>query len=251
MLNKTILISTERSGTNYFLNAYSKMFPGNLVLGEIFREMGDSLSDLRRILGVDKDQALEIVRKQPLETWARLPPGSIAKIFYNHASRNSELWNYFRKHDRVIHLIRSDHLENFISLKVAEQSDVWIDRKVTLRQRLRSLRKSLKSGRLRSVGAQKVPVSVQPFCVDPYELESFIRKRKENVRWCRDYFATADYHEVWYEDIAVSANMCADAIGRIYKVKPRNLVVDTKKQSKGDPRSLVLNYSEIVQFDKR
>ena len=77
----SILLSWPRSGTNYFLAVYSRMFPGDTVFDEIFREGGDKFAMLIVKLKLDKTENLELVE---------LSPNILRKMIEQHANNGGD-----------------------------------------------------------------------------------------------------------------------------------------------------------------
>lgn len=236
-IRKTILVSSSRSGTNYFLNIYSRCFPDDVILKEIFRKGSDSLKIMQEQLGLDEAALVALAETNPSDLWSRLIAhtsarghGIIAKIFYYHDPINSPLWRKFKKECRVVHLIRRNMFEAYLSREVARRTGEW--------QALVNKPQGRK---------------IEPFVIDAAEAEHFIETRRAQVLCTRGFFSrNTNYTEVFYEDIAASPQLCAATIGRIWDRDVSVLDVDTdlRKQKTEDTASLVLNYPEIASLDR-
>lgn len=234
---KTILVSSSRSGTNYFLNIYSKCFPGDVVLKEIFRKGSDSLKPMQALTGLDEAALVRLAETDPVGLWTRLlaqagagGQGLIAKIFYYHAAPDAPLWREFDEGCRVVHLIRRNLFESYLSAEVARRTGEW--------QAFVGM-----SGERR----------VEPFAIDAAEADRFIQTRRAHVLRTRDFFVgKSDYAELFYEDIATESRLCAQAIGRIWGQDFSGLDVeaDLRKQKVEDNTRLVLNYAEVAALDR-
>ncbi|MCA0922774.1 hypothetical protein [Pseudooceanicola nanhaiensis] len=231
-----ILVSSARSGTNYFLSVYSKCFPDAFVVKEIFREGGDSLPRLEELLGVGSQRILKMVENNPLRLWRNIKEAcaeeeipALAKIFYYHVEWNAPLWENFRKNDRVIHLIRQNPFDVFLSHKVAQQTGQW--------------QKFARDG-------EAAPV--EPLVLDPEELSKFIERQGEHIEKTRSFFKDANFSEIYYEDIAKSTEDCVAAISKIFEIDgPKQEVkIPLKRQKSATNQELVANYDEVAMFDK-
>ena len=231
----TILIANSRTGTNFFLETYKQLFPNDETFGEIFRRSGDSLPKIQRCLGKDVDTIRRFAQSDPVAFWDQLVSqyrlGNqriIAKIFYQHVPRNSALWDSFATGTRVVHLVRRNAFDRFLSLKIALQTDNWVER------------------------GKPIEISEpRPIVVDVAELLEFIQSYKDQVSWARAKFGDNDYSELAYEEISDSALKCANRISQVFGVSPPDqIVVSIKKQKRLHNAQLVTNYDEVRIFDR-
>lgn len=232
----SILVSSARSGTNYFLDVYKECYPDDFVVKEIFRDGGDSLKLIEALLGIDRDAVLERLEANPRVFWMRIEKTcaekgirALAKIFYYHQSPDSALWSYFKNHDRVVHLIRGNAFDAFLSLKVATRTGQWQNR-----------------GKEPSAEAVKVTL-------DPAELSTFIDRQKGYVEWTRRRFASADYRELFYEDIADDLDRCVAFMRETFGAfeGPTPTSVGIKRQKTASNAEIVENYADVQHLDVR
>ncbi len=235
MKKGNILISSARSGTNYFLSVFAKCFTDAFVVKEIFRPAGDSFPQLEELLGLNKDQVVELVGSNPLGLWQQITQKcseqervALAKIFYYHVDSDNALWSHFHDNNRVIHLIRRNPFDVFLSHKVASQTGKW-----------------------QQFGSKGEPVEVQPLVIDAEELQAFISKQSAFIDATRARFRGADYHEVFYEDLAVSVDECVATISSIMGTPaPKSAIsIGLKKQKDKTNADLVSNYDDVAQLD--
>lgn len=234
MKNNVIIVSAARSGTNFFLDCYGEVFPKTIRLKEIFRKKGDNLNLLSSILQIEENEILKIVNSNPKKLWTIITQkleerntNLIAKIFYYHADRKSDLWKHFHKENKVLHLIRRNPFDSLVSQHVATKTGVWQGRKET----------------------DNSGVRLQ---IDPAEANEFISKRTEQVKWAQHYFESADYTELFYEDLSKSTQTCCDMICEIFDIPPENSYseVSIKKQNNIRHSERVENYAEVSHLDK-
>ena len=237
MTTDNILLSSARSGTNFFLTVYSKCFPQDFVANEIFRNQFDSLDLLSDLLELPQDEIKPIAKSDPVRLWQMVVAAceardcnALVKIFYYHASRAPELWDHIRDHSKIVHLIRRNPFNAFLSHKLAQETGTWVayDSK------------------------SDVDKPMPRIALDAEELDAFILQQKEHVAWARSTFAQADFTEVFYEDIAGSTEDCAAEVERIFgppriKKKPFVLIKKLKKEANKD---IVSNYQEVQQYDR-
>jgi LPS sulfotransferase NodH len=230
-----ILVSSARSGTNYFLAVFGKCFPEAFVVKEIFRPEGDSLALLEEFLGIGQEQIMAWVKADPLTLWQSILARAeqenrvaLAKIFYYHAAPENPLWEHFRDHDKVIHLIRRNAFDVFLSRKVAQQTGKW-----------------------QQFGTHSQSPEIPPLRLHREELVSFIDSQRAHVEHARRFFAKADFTELFYEDIAESTIACAERIGEILgrNIPANPIAIRLKKQKSKSNAEMVENYDEVREFD--
>jgi hypothetical protein len=235
MSNGKILLSSARSGTNFFLTVYAKCFPQDFVVKEIFRPAGDSFAQLEELLSFGSDQVLQLVKNDPLALWqmiesktAKEGRSALAKIFYYHVDQDNPIWAYFRDNNKIVHLIRRNAFDVFVSHKVGNQT-----------------------GKSQEFGKDAQPTEVAPLVIDKEELMAFLDKQRTHIDQTRSFFANADYAEIFYEDIAVSADDCAETLCSIYGAPcpAEPISIGLRKQKSKTNEEIVANYAEVAQFD--
>ncbi len=234
MPDSTILLSSARSGTNFFLSVYAKCFPKDFVVKEIFRRAGDNIDALARRLEMSADQVVALKEADPLELWMQVKArcaqddiGTVAKFFYYHAPEETRLREHFRAHDRIVHLIRRNTFDVFLSERMARETGRWQEFKKT-----------------------KAP-QVDPVELDVAELEAFRQRQIDYVTQAREFFSGGNYTEIFYEDIAASPALCAARIEEIYgplqSAAPQQ--IGLVRQKKKTNRELVANYDAVSHLD--
>lgn len=235
MQKANILVSSARSGTNYFMSVFSKIFPNDIVVKEIFRVGSDSLPILEEFLGIDKADISAMAERKPLEFWQMIEArcaerncDALAKIFYYHVATDHPLWTHFRANNRVIHLIRRSAFDTYVSRELAVQTGRWQEFSKT----------------------QK-PEKIEPLVINLTDLEEYLRKQKAQVEHARTFFEGADYSELYYEDIATSVEACTKAICGIMKVPvpAKPVSIGLQKQKDARNQDLIANYADIAHFD--
>jgi hypothetical protein len=229
-----MLLSSARSGTNYFLSMYSHLFPQDITLKEIFREEGDSFRRLEEEFDLSRESALQLARDNKAQLWRMVfesphkrNRGIIAKIFYTHALHDDRIWDLIRRHCRVIHLIRKNQFDVFVSREIA-----------------------LKTGKWQHTGEDDSTMQVS-ITIDRNKLEEFIEGKKTDIEWARRMFGQQpDYHEVFYEDISNDPMTCAKEICAIFgKPPPKTAIIRQRRQKTLPNRQIVINYDDVSDLD--
>ena len=153
------------------------------------------------------------------------------KMFYTHARDNKNAktaWDYLTM-DRsihVIHLVRSNILHTFLSLKVAFQTGEW--------RRWKGV-----------TGAAAAPLSLR---LEPAECEEFFNQIVSHRLWAKRAFEHHPLLEIDYEN-----DVCSDfqnTMSRIYDFlsvphEPARELLE--KQASRHPADLISNYDELRQ----
>lgn len=235
-VKNAMLVSRERSGTNYFLDVFGNTIPDSLSLREIFRPSGDSFLLLKKSIGLDKATYLELLEKNPLQIWLMLEAEAqksgrtvMAKIFQNHARGQQDLWNHFRDENRIVHLIRRNPFDSLVSFCVARQTGRWLQGP-----------------------SATAPHAPQPFELPRARVESYIENTGRDIDATRAFFKDADYCEVFYEDISTSVQNCAETICEIFDETALVQGATTKlqRQKRYTNAGILLNYDEIGDLDR-
>jgi LPS sulfotransferase NodH len=129
--NRTfILLSVARSGSN-LLRDYLNQHNSVRCFGEVFKKSFVNEKDWQFFASMDSNidrlHADDLVSfwKLALEHYELDHPVIGAKIFYYHREGN-EIWRYFASsRTPIIHLVREELIDSYLSLKLAEASGVW------------------------------------------------------------------------------------------------------------------------------
>ncbi len=234
MTKPLVVLSSARSGTNYFLSVFQKMAPDGVVLREVFRKGGDNLPELAELTGLPRSRLVTLGQDDPVALWQMLRKAAgsrplAVKIFYYHARPGSPIWDRLIDEARIIHLVRRRILDTLVSRKLAEDSGTWFQ-------------PSHVDG----------PPARPEVRLDPTEVATFISERQAYVQSFRERFRNADLHEVSYEDIAADPKLCAERIAQVTGLPmpafPMQLPI--RKQNTWAIPDIVSNYNEIADFDK-
>jgi len=231
-MRKTIVISVARSGTNYALNVIDKLLDKPLMLKEIFRDAGDNHEILNKLVNYDglskQDKGLKLWQNIAEVAEQHEYTDLVAKIFYYHRAQDTELWNSFNDDHTIIHLIRGNIFNMFVSLKLAELTDQW----------------QLKNDEDRK--------SIDSLVIDRAELLAFIEEMKKLICKVRSEKSNLDnYHEIYYEDIASSVSDCMERLAKIYHIEDFEVRdVEQRRQKVLSNEELIENYSEVSDLDR-
>jgi LPS sulfotransferase NodH len=231
MFRRFVVMGHGRSGSTVLMLAlreHPKLTAHSEVFNEESASRAWSMEDGARPYREHEDGAdylRSVVFRTPTDPTIR----SVGfKIFYEHGRQwpaASTAWDYLRgeRDIHVVHLIRRNLLEAWISFEVAERSGVWVQSEADAR-----------------------PRSVPPFRIDPDRVERFFRRIERRRIWTRRAFWGHPFLEVEYErGIYADFQGTADRIFRFLGVSPVPVQPRLAKQAFLGPHRQVLNYEEL------
>lgn len=234
----TVVLSSSRFGGRYLLDLIGQAVPGAIVLQEAFRKGSDSHTRLSKLTGYSTDDLKSLSRVAPEKIWDKLNVAAEARedpiflrVFHYHQNKDSALWKRIHNDACVLHLIRSNLFEAFISREIAMQLKTW----------------NIPRGQ--SIGAKNARIDV-----DKKALETFILERREQIDWGRNLFSNADYHEIFFEDITRSPGSCLRAIEKLVNIPEsvwsKKLSSKFERMRSRSNADIVANYSNVAIFDR-
>lgn len=232
-MQKVILLSSARSGTNYFLDIFSKTVPNSLVLKEIFRKDGDNLDFLSELFKQPSDQIIKYFNEYPVDAWNDLINSIsneteylVVKLFYYHIDNLSFFLHHISKDHIVVHLIRKNIFNTYISLQLALHTGKW-----------QSIKKSNNDD--------------IELIINRNELIKFIDYRTKEIWKIKNTNIFMNYFEIYYEDISKNSSSCITAISKILNTSTNiNVPASLKKQKVKPNMEIIKNYSDIADLDK-
>lgn len=239
MSNINVVMTSSRFGGRYFLDALGKCDPDLIILHEVLRKNTDSHRALRELTGLSLQQLQLMAGSEPETLWTMIAAAArksdkniVMLMYYYHQPRNSAVWNLVQQEARIIHLIRRNLFDAFISRQFAIQNNTW---KVS--------RKNLK------------PKSdAVPMALDEKELRTYINDRSNDIEWARQKFGSSDYQEIYFEDITYSAATCLETIKKLdiatcdYSKSTVRLAQPIRQLCSNVER--IANYAYFAKFDR-
>ncbi|MCA0922778.1 hypothetical protein [Pseudooceanicola nanhaiensis] len=238
-LQATVLVSSARFGASYFIDIYRKVFEDALVLNEIFRKDTDNLNVLSDLLGQPRDEVRKQANEDPVGFWSAVKAAVadrgvpvIAKAYYYHKPTGNPLWGAVAREDHVIHLVRRNLFEAYLSRLIAQKTGKW----------------------WRNLHDEAAPDDLLVE-VDRKDVERYISARRKEIVQFRNLFTGANYHEIVFEDVIRSPLRCARAVTDMYDLPKGIVEVDKirpsfqrmKQRSNAD---VVSNYGEVADLDR-
>lgn len=154
------------------------------------------------------------------------------KMFYVHARSNpneKKAWNYLltNKEIRVIHLIRANMLESYISLRVASITGEW--------ERSKG-----------SAAPRREPPQLR---LEPRVCEAHFNQELAWRKWARESFRQHPFLEIEYErDVCARFEAVMNEIHDFIDVPRIHARQLLEKQARRSPREATINYEELKDY---
>lgn len=211
-----VILSEPRSGST-MLHTYLNSHPQIKSYGEVLREHVEAN-------GI-ATETIPYIESLAFKPHTRALKAIGLKLFYEYYEdpRYSKSFNYVvnRKAVKILYLIRRDILKVYVSLKIAQKTNVWSS--------------------VKSAGNEPRP----QITIDHND---YIRFREEHLRHRRLFVTLLKGHpllEVAYEDLVENPQPVLKSIQQFLGVKPKTLFTLLKQQNPGSVASLITNYDEV------
>jgi LPS sulfotransferase NodH len=206
-----VILCEPRSGST-LLHTYLNSHTQVLSYGEV----------LRMVLEKGK-KSNNVVSDKVFKPYGRQIKAVGLKLFYEYVDhpdyRDSFSQIVQRKDVKVIHLVRKNLLELYVSLKTAEQTNVWSTTKPS---------------------KQTVPIQV-----DVDDCQKFVALHQQHQTLFTDLFKNHAVLEVAYEELAEYPQQTLLTVQTFLGVEPQNLFTLLTKQSHGSVSTRISNYAEV------
>jgi len=252
-----IILSDARTGSHMLAQALDS---SPLVI--CFRELFNGQLDLIQydVEGYDnRDEADFALRKEDPLRFLR------ERIFCEHPGIDAVGFKYHYMHwtfpgvlDEltgdddlyVLHLTRRNQLRMFVSLKLAEETGVWLVRTPAgqkpsiASQVLRAPANAL--ARLRGTPVPEIKGREKPRVhVDVTEFYEFMVRADLRKHRNVERFSKHPMHEVVYEEMVADPEPIFDEAQRFLGLEPIKLTIETRRQNPEPLRNLIENYEEL------
>jgi LPS sulfotransferase NodH len=207
-----IILCEPRTGST-LLHTYLNFHPSILSYGEILREQ------------IEKNHNGCLLKLQedifkPHASHISTVGLKLFYYYYDHPAYSNIFKQIIERKDiKVIHLQRQDVFKLFVSLKVAQKSNVW--------------------------SVVKKDERKQKVWIDPDEFKAFAETYVQRQRFFDNLFQEHLVHKVIYENMVEHSTVELDRIQKFLGVKPRTLLSLLQKQTSNDVTSIVMNYGQI------
>lgn len=210
---KFIVIASGRTGSNLLIS-YLNSHPNIEAEGELFRDMeGRSCKEVWDDLYSNKPKSIKMAG---------------CKIFYYHPfhTEDKSVWDYILndKSIKIIHLTRENKLRTYLSLEIANKTDMW----------------SRKKNKNISLNKKQVEINFDEFLdrlniIEQYENET------------RSKFKDHSFLEISYEQLVNNKKDTMKSVFGLLDIEESEIKSNYKKQNKEKVSDLILNYSEFMK----
>jgi LPS sulfotransferase NodH len=224
-----IILANGRTGSN-LLQASINQHPAVTAYGELFHSSEEKrakwpIRGRYYRAGEDAIAFLEETAFAPPSDPAKLATGF--RIFYGHSRQDSaasRVWDYLAEDRdvRVIHLVRNNLLESFVSESVARRTGEW----------LRRLN-------------EEAPPAPDPFEADVRECEKYFNNISSMHVWAREHFAGHPFLELSYEEMCSEYQATLDRTFELLGVAPVPVCAPYRKQASRPVRDQLSNFAQL------
>jgi LPS sulfotransferase NodH len=227
---KFVVLGQERTGSTFLQLLLASRSKDVISVGEIFNQ-GEEIR--KKIATATKTPFLELSH-DPIEylesyIYKEYPENIKAvgfRLFYQHA-RNEEwkrMWDYLRDSKvKIIHLIRKNLLDRYLSHQLALRSNVW------------------------ATFQQESSVFNEPVILDPQDCFKDFHKRLAWQKQADDFFSGNPKIEVIYEDLCADLMDESRRIQAFLGIEFQQLVAKTVKQRTQKKSEVIANYAALKQ----
>ena len=242
---KFILLGHGRSGSTLVVKSLAQ-HPNIRMAGELFHESQDerkrAFEGLNRTYPPDKAEkhyyledtdGAKFLREDVFyeRPWPEIRAAGF-KLFYVHARNHSETrkaWPYLleNKDIRVLHLVRTNNLESFLSLKLALLTKEW----------------------KRWKNSQTERAEPPLLTLDPKECRAYFDEKRVWRDWARASFSDHPFFEFEYErDVCRRFQPLMHDIHDFLDVPRAPASELLEKQARKPPREQIANYDELKEY---
>ena len=238
-----VLLSAARFGANLFESSLRSVAKNSVLVGELFRERGENVAEIADLLGMRPTDLEKQITKSRSGIWQAIRELDadrpvVIRVYYYHLDRASLVWDDIAQHVRVVHLVRRNLFNAYVSREIALSSSVW---------------------RTNNSQIASTIAAAGSLNIDPKKAEKYVSDRLEDIRWSRDTLSVGDYCEIAFEDICYSSTVRRELVirgvgkGNIgeFDENARPVNESTIRIKQICNVDLISNYSEISHLDRR
>jgi LPS sulfotransferase NodH len=219
---KFVVITRPRTGSNLLINGL-RTHPEMQVFGELFR---GGVSEA--VKGSVRQSASTFFEESVFKHYPKSIKSVGFKIFYHHPvwDEAGGVWRHLCQMDdlRVIHLRRANLLRNFVSMKIAQKTDIW-----------------------KESGETANPASDKRVEISAEECIAFFDRATAQEQETDEKFVARPLMRISYEELANGYDEVMRGVQAFLGVRQINLASMTRKQNPEALRHLILNYEEIMR----
>lgn len=228
-----VIVGVARTGSTLLtnlLNAQGQV----LAFGELFRGDGAIGWDRWPFYSLQSPSLQYLQETQPIEfletavfrTWPRAIQAVGFKLFYYHArtGAQAQVWDYLKADPKIalIHLKRRNILEQYVSLRVAHETNIW------------------------STSTQREPAA--PIRLAPEACLRHFEEVRAQEADCDAFFAGREIHRLAYEDLVANRAAVMAGVAAHLGVELGPLKTKIVRQRTQPLSAAIANYDELREF---
>jgi LPS sulfotransferase NodH len=215
-----VILSAPRSGST-LLHTYLNFHSHIKSYGEVLREYFEGNNS--------EKNSVNIVERLVFKPHSTNCKAVGLKIFYEYYKQHPYYAACFqevliKKDVKIIHLIRKDILKLYVSLKIAEKTNVW------------------------STGKSSTQHNADQITIDLTDYLQFRAEYQQHQQLFTSLFQDHAVLEISYEDLAQHPDVVLKNVQQFLGVKPQQLKTLLKKQNQDNVKTHVTNYDEVQKL---
>jgi LPS sulfotransferase NodH len=227
---KFLIICRKRTGSN-FLVSLLQSHPKIRAFGEVFSEddqiyWGYPSYSSPKILQIRQNAPIEFLDRVVFRDFLKSTKAVGFKLIYqeNQNENYKIIYDYLRdvKNLKIIHLQRKNILSNYVSLKIAQKTDVWI--------KIRG----------ESINDLKLKINYED-CLNYFQQTRALEKKHEVLFSHK----SQQIYNVYYEDLITNKFQAIENLQKFLGIECLPLISYTKKQEKRLLSEIIINYNEL------
>ncbi len=228
-----ILLSVARSGSNLLrdhlnqhasIQCFPEIFKKWFVKGEAWRHLSGGSAELKHLHQTDLVSFWKLI----LEKYKLDKPVIGAKIFYPHR-KDDEIWRYFASScTPIIHLVREELIDSYLSLKLAAASAIW------------------KQPKKKKIGAEYD----RSISIDLADFQKYCRRIRGHIDRIKLLFRDNPYLEITYSSLVKDRAKTMSAIYSFLGLPNQETSPRLSKQLSRPREELIINWNETSSFIK-
>jgi LPS sulfotransferase NodH len=247
--NRFVIVTTARTGSNLLVRTINRA-PKITCYGEImkqeFRQESSAeqfFLQLSEILGLSVQYLEKLQVNNPSEFLNLIFDSKNAgilgfKLFYRHAREDvrKTIWQGLQEHQeiKIIHLLRRNLLDTYMSLQYAHLTDQWILPTFAYKEKIESLDR----------------YDREMLSINPRVLLNFFEITSKYIQETKTMFAHHKYLELYYENLDSQYDREIEKAFNFLEVPLIIKEQPTIKQRSKTNRERIKNYQELLGFFK-
>jgi len=228
-----IVVSKARSGSNLLksllnqhesIRCFGEIFKESFVTGKGLPLLSGRAAEVKHLHETDLVSFWKLI----LESYKLDKPVIGAKIFYPHRE-DDEIWRYFASScTPIIHLVREELIDSYLSLKLAAASRIW------------------KQSKKKKVGGEYD----RSISIDLADFQKYCMRIRGHIDRIKSLFRDNPFLEITYSSLVKDRAKTMSAIYSFLGLPNRETSPRLSKQLSRPREELIINWNETASFIK-